>query len=74
MGFDGHTIYKVYIEDQNKVIQVKDLQICKDITFKATMFLSDFDRKSNFNKIQIPNKQIPSNKSNISKKEKNPQK
>ena len=25
MGFDGHTIYRVHIEDQNKVIRVKDL-------------------------------------------------
>ena len=25
VGFDGHTIYKVYIKDQNRVIQIKNL-------------------------------------------------
>lgn len=37
--FDNYTIYKIYIEDQNKVIWVKDLQIFKDITSKVTTSL-----------------------------------
>lgn len=27
VGYDGHTIYRVYIKDQQKVIRVKDLRI-----------------------------------------------
>lgn len=42
VGFDSHTIYRVHIKDQNKVIRVKDLQIYKDITLKATTALPDF--------------------------------
>lgn len=74
VGFDGHIIYRVYIKDQNKVMRVKNLQIYKDITFKAITFFSDFDGKSTFDGIQIPDKQTQSNESNTSKEEKNTQK
>ena len=74
MGFDGHTIYKIYIEDQNKVIRVKDLRIYEDITSKAITSLPDFDGKPIFDEIQIPDKQTPSDESSASKEKKNTQK
>ena len=48
VGFDGHTIYRVHIEDQNKVIRVKDLWIYADITSKVTTSLPDFEGISTF--------------------------
>ena len=42
VGFDGRTIYRVQIKDQNKVIQVKDLQIFKDYKTKKSTELSDY--------------------------------
>ena len=30
VGYDGHTIYRVHIKEQNKVIRVKDLRIFED--------------------------------------------
>lgn len=74
MGFDNHTIYKIYIEDQKKVIQIKNLQIYKDITFKATTSLLSFDKKPTFDGIQILDEQTPSDESSTSKEEKNTQK
>lgn len=67
--FDSHTIYRVYIEDQNKVIWVKNLQIFEDITSKVTTSLPDFDRKPRFNEVQIPDEK--SNKSGTSKEKTN---
>ena len=37
MEYDGHTIYKVFIKSQNKVIRVKNLQIFED--YKTKMFI-----------------------------------
>lgn len=37
VGYNGHTIHRVYIKDQNKVIRVKDLRI-----------FEDFERQSSF--------------------------
>ncbi len=71
VGFDGHTIYRVHIEDQNKVIWVKDLRIYKDITSKATTSLPDFEGRPAFNGVQIPDEQSPSDKSSASEEEKN---
>ncbi len=42
VGFDGHTIYRVHIKDQNRVIQVKDLQIFEDYKAKITTKLLDY--------------------------------
>lgn len=74
VSLDGYIIYKVHIKDQNKVIQVKDLQIYKDITFKVITFHLNFDKKPTFNEIQIPDEQTPFDKSSNSKEEKNTQK
>lgn len=49
VGFDNYTIYQVHIKDQNKVIWVKDLQIYKDITSKATTALLEFKSTPTFN-------------------------
>ena len=71
VGFDGHTIYRVHIEDPNKVIWVKDLQIYEDITPKATKSLPDFEGRPTFDGIQVPDEQSSSDKSSASEKEKN---
>ena len=42
VGFDGHTIYRVHIKDQNKVIQVKDLRIFEDYETKESTELPDY--------------------------------
>lgn len=41
--FNGHTIYKVHINEQIKVIRVKDLQIFKNTIIKVYSSLSDFE-------------------------------
>ncbi len=70
VGFDGHTIYRVHIEDQNKVIRVKDLWIFEDISAKTNSTLPNFDGKPTFDAIQIPDEQGPSDKSSASENEK----
>ncbi len=41
VGYDGHTIYRVHIQDQNKVIRTKNLCIFEDYKTKAeTVFIS----------------------------------
>lgn len=70
VGFDGFTIYRVYIEDQNKVIKVKNLQILEDTSTKAFSTLSNFDGKPRFDARQIPDEQGLFNKSYTFKDEK----
>lgn len=53
IGFDRHTIYRVYIKEQNKVIKVKDLRIFKDTTVKAYLVLPNFNRKPIFDRVQL---------------------
>lgn len=53
MGFDGHTIYRVHIEEQGKVIRVKDLRIYEDTSAKQHSTLPDFDGKPTFDGIQL---------------------
>ncbi len=67
--FNGHTIYQVHIQDQNKVIWVKDLQIYENITSKATTALPDFEDIPTFDAMQIPDEQTPSKESSASKEE-----
>lgn len=52
VGFDGHTIYRVHIEEQGKVIRVKDLRIYEDTSAKQHSTLPDFDGKPTFDGIQ----------------------
>lgn len=35
IGYDGHTIYRVHIQEQNKVIRIKDLCIFEDYETKT---------------------------------------
>lgn len=51
--FDGYTIYRVNVEEQNKVIRVKDLQIFENIAAKTLLALPDFDGKPMFDRIQL---------------------
>lgn len=43
VGYDGHTIPRVYIKSQKKVIRVKDLRIFENYETKATTELHDYD-------------------------------
>lgn len=67
--FNGNTIYKVYIDNQNKIIRVKDYWIFKDILTKAFSILPNFDGKLIFDVTQIPNER-PSGKSSAFKDKK----
>lgn len=42
VGYDGHTIYKVYIREKQKVIQIQDLQIFKVYKAKKYTKLLDY--------------------------------
>ena len=42
VGYDGHTIYKVHIREQKKIIQVKDLQIFEDYKAKKSTKLLEY--------------------------------
>lgn len=53
MGFDGHTIYRVHIEEKNRVIRVKDLRIFEDASAKTISALPDFDGKPTFVGVQL---------------------
>lgn len=44
IGFDRRTTYKVYIKDQIKVIQVKNLKIFEDYQMKKSIELSDYSK------------------------------
>ncbi len=43
VGYDGHTIYRVYIKSQKKVILVKNILIFEDYKTKTTTEVSDYD-------------------------------
>lgn len=42
IGYDGHTISKVYIKEQKKVIWVKNLRIFEDYKVKKSTNLPDY--------------------------------
>ena len=48
VGYDGHTIYRVYIKDQKKVIRVKGLRIFEDYETKTSTDLPDYDERPTF--------------------------
>lgn len=48
VGYDGHTIYKVFIWSQDKIVQVKDPWIFEDTSEKAITSLFDFQGKPTF--------------------------
>lgn len=43
VGYDGHTLYRVHIKSQKKVIRVKYLRIFEDYETKATTELPDYN-------------------------------
>ncbi len=69
VGFNDHSIYRVHIKDQNKVIRVKNLRIYKNIISKAITTLPDFKGIPTFNVVQIPDEQMPSEESSASEEE-----
>lgn len=48
VGYDGHTIYRVHIRNQKKVIQVKDLRIFEDTSQKDSTTLPAFNDQPTF--------------------------
>ena len=68
VGFDENTIYRFHIEDQNKVIRVKDLRIFEDTSTKAFSALPYFEGKPTFD--GTPDEQGPSDKGSASEDEK----
>ncbi len=42
MGYNSHTIYRVYLKNQKKVIRVKNLHIFKDYATKSSTGLPDY--------------------------------
>lgn len=48
VGFDGHTIYRVHIEEQNRVIRVKDLRIFEDTEIKENTLLPSYENEPTF--------------------------
>lgn len=43
VGYNDHTIYRVHIKDQKKVIRVKDLRIFENNETKISTELPDYD-------------------------------
>lgn len=48
VGFDGYTIYYIYIKEQNQVIKVKDLRIFEDTEIKKNTLLQSYENKPTF--------------------------
>lgn len=55
MIFDSHSIYRILVNKQNKVIKVKNLQIFEDISAKTRLSLPNFDGKPIFDEVQLSN-------------------
>ncbi len=53
VGYDGHTIHRVHIKDQNKVIRVKDLRIFEDFETKPHTSLPDYEDKPTFERFLL---------------------
>ncbi len=64
IGYDGHTIYRVFIREQDKVIWVKDLQIFEDTSEKVSTALPDFEGKPTFESFLVTNQEGSSSESN----------
>lgn len=64
VGYDGHTIYRVFIQEQDKVIRVKDLQISEDTSEKVSTTLPDFEEKPTFEGFLVTDQEGNSSESN----------
>lgn len=63
VGYDGHTIYRVFIRSQDKVIRVKDLRIIEDTSKKTSTSLLDFQGKPTFEGFLATDREEPSSES-----------
>ena len=43
LGYDGHTIYRVYLPDEEKIIRIKDLRIEENADGKADSHVTSYD-------------------------------
>ena len=43
VGYDAHTIYRVYLPDEQKIIRIKDLKIVENADVKAESQLASYD-------------------------------
>lgn len=43
VGYDSHTIYRIFLEDNNKIIRVKDLRIHEDVIAKQETSLPTYE-------------------------------
>lgn len=59
VGYDGHTIYRVFIKEQNKVIRVKDLCIYKDHNTKSATNLPHFENTLTFQGFRLEDDNKP---------------
>lgn len=48
VGYDGHTIYRVHVENHNKVIRVKDLQVLEESEAKTSTALPNYEDTPTF--------------------------
>lgn len=62
--YNRHTIYRVFIREQDKVIWVKDLQIFEDTSEKTSTSLPEFEGKPTFEGFLTTNQEGNSSKSN----------
>lgn len=53
VGFDGHTIYRVHIEEQKRVIGVKNLLIFEDTITKPHTVLPSYDGEPTFQGFRV---------------------
>lgn len=44
VGYDGYTIYRIYLKDQRKVIWIKNFQIFQDYKNKFSTKLPDYSK------------------------------
>lgn len=61
VGYDGHTIHKIHIKDQNKVMQVKELRIFEDFETMLFTNLPDYENKPTFEGFLLPDGEKDSN-------------
>ncbi len=54
VGYDGHTIYRVHIREQNKVIHIKDLRIFEDYKIKTSKGLPNYENSPTFQILSSP--------------------
>lgn len=55
VGYDKYIIYRVFIQKEDKIIWIKNLQIFEDTSEKVSIILSNFKRKSTFKSFLITN-------------------